>query len=396
LGAYSLHPRLTFCDTPSNAAQLLVGKRFVSAEFMYRPRPSGDREQRVFDFTLKSRLSQLGRADALLLICDDADTIHSLLPVLNSFPQLDIVTLIANPNLATGRFRPTPQECRWSEAERWQRYVTTDRWARINTALTVAGQLSEGYLLMPAHDAVWSAGLLPYLVRVSERYGRQGMAAAVSPYPYWQHSLVPGADIAADVTDLLNTCFARDSWLPLKFWQDAMQAFWGKMSLTPFALCKTILEGRDAQTLEDDLEIDRVIRAAGYGVRCCWVSRQDLYRQALPVFDESGIGRVIERTLHYSLNIPGEPVGGSSLNVPLDWLGRVREIISPRFRRYNPLAEALIMECSEAIAARLHQFGVSWVDWGRYRYVVRVGDPHVEVWRKVDPDSRMSSAAAVW
>ena len=30
---------------------------------------------------------------------------------------------------------------------------------------------------------------------------------------------------------------------------------------------------------------------------------------------------------------------------------------------------------------RLGRYGLSWVDWGTYRYVVRVGDPLVQVWK---------------
>lgn len=389
MGTHAIHANVFHCDTLSDATSRLDGKRFVSTEFMYRPRPATEREQRVFDFTLTSRLSQLGNQDAVLLICDSEQTIESLLSVVANFASLDILTTLANPLSTTTAYRPTPHECRWADVEHWQRYATTDRWARINLALTVTSPLIGGYLLMPAHDAVWSKRLLPYLRHLSHRYTRQGIPAALSPFPYWQHSPIPQADIPTDIIALLNTAFARDTWLPLKIWRNSMQAFWGKMSLTPFEMCETILHERNDHTFEDDLEIDRVIRAAGYGVRCCWISDADLYRQALPVFDYAGVRRIIERTLHYSLNIPGEPIGGSSLNIPLDWLGRLRQIISPHFRRFNPLAESLIAECSAEIAARLQQFGASWVDWGHYRHVVRVGDPHVEVWRKVDPDSGM-------
>ncbi|MEZ4667157.1 MAG: hypothetical protein R3E39_04430 [Anaerolineae bacterium] len=41
------------------AAAWLAGKRYVNAEFMYKPRPSREREQIVFDYTLRSRLEQL-------------------------------------------------------------------------------------------------------------------------------------------------------------------------------------------------------------------------------------------------------------------------------------------------------------------------------------------------
>ncbi|MBL8163365.1 MAG: hypothetical protein JNJ61_15365, partial [Anaerolineae bacterium] len=95
--------------------------------------------------------------------------------------------------------------------------------------------------------------------------------------------------------------------------------------------------------------------------------------------------RVIERTLHYSLHIPGDPIGGSALTEPLDALGRLRCIVRPRFARYNAQAETLIAECCAEIAARVQQVGASWVDWGAHRYVARPGDPAVEVWRKSSP-----------
>jgi hypothetical protein len=133
---------------------------------------------------------------------------------------------------------------------------------------------------------------------------------------------------------------------------------------------------------EDDLEIDRAIREAGYAVRATWIDNPTQYRQALPVFDRDGLRKVIERTLHYSLNIPATPPGSTSLLYrPLDPLGRLHRAISPRFNRAVTLSEQLVAECSAEIAARLGRYGASWVDWGVYRYVVRVGDPLVQVWK---------------
>ncbi len=239
-----------------------------------------------------------------------------------------------------------------------------------------------GWLIMPAHDAVWGRGLLPRLVRLSHQHTRQNIPAAASPYTFYQHSDVPRVSIPPDVIDLLNISFGRDTLFGWKIRRDAVQAFWGKMGMIPFAMCGAILENAARFVWEDDLEIDRVIRNLGYGVRCTWIHDPAVYRQALPVFDRAGVRQVIMRTLHYSLNIPGEL--GSTLNVPLGPLGRLRSEINHHFKRYNAEAEALIAECDTEIRARLTQFGASWIDWGRYRYVMRVGDPQVEVWQQLN------------
>jgi hypothetical protein len=115
-----------------------------------------------------------------------------------------------------------------------------------------------------------------------------------------------------------------------------------------------------------------------YGIYCRWIDNPARYRQALPVFDRAGLRVVIERTLHYSLSIPS---GKSLLNQPLDAIGRLRKRISPRFARAVALSESIIAECSAEAAARLQRYGMSWVDWGVYRYAVRVGDPLVQVWK---------------
>jgi hypothetical protein len=154
------------------------------------------------------------------------------------------------------------------------------------------------------------------------------------------------------------------------------------MGMIPFAMCGTVRDMSETFVWEDDLEIDRVIRDAGYRARCLWVSDPRLYRQALPVFDRDGVRRVIERTLHYSLNIPNQSVGASSLNFPLGKLATLRRWIDPNFAHCNAQAEALIAACTGEIKARLEQFGASWVDWGAYRHVMRVGDPVVEVWKR--------------
>ncbi|MCA0456308.1 MAG: hypothetical protein LCI00_20185 [Chloroflexi bacterium] len=370
-------------DTLPDLTAAIGERHYVNAEFMYRPRPEGQRERIVFDYALRSRLAQLGKEDAVVYICRDQATIDSLQPFAAEYPHVMMATIITNPTPYKRAAGNTPEQLKWDAPESWQRLQTTDRWARIDAALHLGSLLGHGgYLLMPAHDAVWGKGLLARLEQFSQQHARNSLPAAVSPYTYYQHSAVPDANIPPDIIHLLNTAFSRDTLFPWKIKRDEVQAFWGKMSMTPFGLCGVIRREAEQTLWEDDLDIDRIIRDAGYGVRCLWVNNPQLYRQALPVFDRDGVRKVIERTLHYSLHIPDERIGGSSLNTPLDWLGCVRQVVMPRFRRYNPQSETLIETCANEIAERLQQYGASWVDWGRYRHVVRVGDPVVEVWQQ--------------
>jgi len=370
-------------ETSSEIALQLVGRHYLDAEFMYRPRPQTAREQVVFDSTLRSRLAALAQNDAVVFICDSQATIKSLQLFEAEFPQVLMTAIITNSLPYKGKSGSTPDDLRWETPDTWERMQTTDRWARIDTALYIGSLMTQsGYLLMPAHDAVWGKNLLPKLEHFANRYAKNNLPAAVSPYTYHQHSAVEGANIPDDVIHLMNTALSRDTSFRWKIWRDAVQAFWGKMSMTPFGMCGAIRANSDQTLWEDDLDIDRIIRELGYGVRCLWVDDPALYRQAPPVFDREGVRKVIERTLHYSLHIPDERVGGSSLNVPLDWLGQLRQIVSPRFRKYNPDAEKLIAECATEIGERLENFGASWVDWGAYRYVARVRDPVVEIWRR--------------
>lgn len=388
-------------DSAVEIAALLAGRRYLDAEFMYKPRPEYRREQTVFDFTLRSRLAQLSADDTVLFICNSQQTIDSLAQFQREFTHLVMVGTVINPMPMQMQFElqrhrkhrdktendNTPHRLGWEQPGQWQQMQTTDRWARIELALRVGGLMqSAGYLVMPAQDAVWGEGLLERLVSISEQYGRNGLPAAVSPYTYHQHSAVPGAGIPQEVIDLLNTALSRDTLFPLKIWFDRVQAFWGKMSIMPFGMCSSILERVDKGIWEDDLEIDRVIRERGYGLRCWWVNNPQVYRQTLPIFDQRGVRSVIERMLYYSLHIPGEAVGGSNLNVPLNWAGKVREIASPRFRRYNAQAEVMIAECAAEITGRLREFGASSLDWGAYRHVVQVGYPAVEVWKRMVGD----------
>lgn len=376
-------------DSSAQVAEALRGRRWVSAELMYKPRPTEPRERQVFDFALASRLTELSRYDdaGVVWIGNDQMTLDSLAHLRDAYPRLRMAAAVVNPEPVSTEFpdlyAETPRRCAWEMPERWRRYELTDRWARIVFALDMARQWEmPGYLILPAQDALWGQGLLALLARLSERYARGGLPAAVSPYSPLHHSTVPGVHIPPEIIDALNAAFARDSWLRWRLASGHYQGFWGKTGLLPFGMCGALRERVETMVWEDDLEIDRVIREAGCGVYCQWISRAALYRQALPVFDRAGLYTVIERTLHYSLNIPGKTYGEKSLlNQPLDTIGHLRRKLSPRFARAMALSESMIAECNAACASRLERFGMSWVDWGAYRYVVRVGDPLVQVWK---------------
>jgi hypothetical protein len=385
---------LRLIESTDELARALDGRRFINTEFMYKLPPDG-RAGIVFDAALKSRLAKLDERDAVLFICDSAATADALAPYVQLFPRPLMLATVANPAPyrnapASSKLeispalpeRTSPYTLEWEQPDQWQRYTMTDRWARITVALQV-GAAGSSYVIMPAHDAVWGEGLLDRLVTFSQRHAKGGLPAAVSPYPYAHHSQVDGAAIPSETIALINTAFNRDPLFPWKLRFDRVQGFWGKMGMIPYAMCRAILEDAEMIVWEDDLEIDRVIRARGWAARALWVDNASLYRQALPVFDRDGVKTVIMRTLHYSLNIPGQVAGASTLNFPLGALGKLKRLISPSFAHWNAEAEALIAECVAEIAPRLDRYGASWVDWGAYRHVVRVGDPEVEVWRKL-------------
>ncbi len=374
----------TFQQAAETAAAL-SGARLISAEFMYKPRPGAPRERRVFDFALASRLSELSRYDgaAVVLICNDAATVQSFADLPDAYPRLHFAAAITHPERVfqtpTDPYRQTPERCGWRDPAGWRRYALTDRWARITFALDAAREFdSPGYLIMPAHDAVWGRELLARLLRLSEQHARKGLPAAVSPYTYYQHSVVPDLNVDPLMIDAVNAAFNRDSRLRWRLRSGHYQAFWGKMGMIPFGMCGALRDHVETMVWEDDLEIDRAIRAAGYAAVCRWIDNPALYRQTLPLFDRDGLRTLIDRTLHYSLSIPGD---SSLISQPLDWWGRLRRRIDPRYARALALAEAVTAECRTEIAARLDRCGASWVDWGAYRYVARVGDPVVQVWK---------------
>ena len=370
-------------ETIDAVAEAYAGRRFLSAEFMYQPPPTDPRLRLVFDFGLRSRLSRLGAEDAVLFICDSHETNDSLSPFTAKYRQVPILTIVANPQPDVCAEMQTPQQLEWTG--QWQRYDMTDRWRRITMAMEAARRInSNGYLIMPAHDAVWGDDLLARLVAFSHEQARGGQPAAVSPYTYFQHSPVPGAEIPSLVIDVYNTALGRDCGFAERIQRDQVQGFWGKMGLIPFAMCGPVIDSADKSTLEDDLELDRVIRTLGFSARALWIDDSAVYRQAPPIFDLDGARTAIERIMHYSLNVPATVVGGSTLNFPLDAAGELKRQTDPTFAYHNEIAESLIAQSAEAIQARVERFGASWVDWGSYRYVVRPGDPSVEVWRSIN------------
>lgn len=381
--------RLAIIDTPLEMAEALRGRAMVSAEMMYRPRPTDPDRRRILDFTLESRLSELSRYgnSAVVFICNDEATVESLAHLSAQFPAVAMAATITNPvPVASSQRDPyarTPFACEWPEPERWRRYELTDRWARLIRAFEIVQLIEgDGYLALPAHDAVWGTGLLDPLIRFSKQHTRQGMPAAVSPYTPYQHSPVPGVNIPRQIINALNAAFGRDSRLREKLSAGQYQAFWGKMGLIPFAMSSAVLQHADTFVWEDDLEIDRVIREQGYGARALWIGKPALYRQAPPVLNRADLRAVIDRTLHYSLSIPGETYSSTSiLRQPLDVEMQLKMQQNPRFARAVALAETLIAECTADITERVERYGASWVDWGAYRYVACVGDPVVQVWK---------------
>ncbi|MHB8626765.1 MAG: hypothetical protein ACYDBJ_18560 [Aggregatilineales bacterium] len=366
--------------TFGDAATTLGGRtiRLLNAEFLYAPRPTPGRSRTVFDFALESRLAALDPShDSVLLIVNSNATVDSVKPLLERHPTLPITVQIANPTPWPDSGSDTPAQLGWRSPERWQRYCQSDRWARIDAALDAASRIDpNGYLIMPSHDAVWGRGLLPTLLATSVRHVRNGIPAAVSPYSYYRHSDVPGAAIPSDVIGVLNAALNRDVCFGWKLRRGKLQSFWGKTGLLPRPLCAPIRAKADQTFFEDDSEIDRAISTSGGNARAIWIRNPAVYRQALPIFSEADVRRVIERTLHYSL-----PVNGSALLTPPDEWEKLRRLIRPHYAGYAVRAEQLIAAAQRSIRARIDQFGASWIDWGAYRYVVRVGDPEVEVWR---------------
>jgi hypothetical protein len=368
--------------SPSASETILPiqARRIIAAEFMYRPRPAPGLARVVFDYALRARLGALDARDAVVWVVDGPQTSASLLPITEDYRHLAHYTVQANPQPVNPVARAQPFG--WDGW--WQQMTMTDRWSRILAALDVAANTPDAaYLLMPAHDAIYTAETLSHLIRLSERHSTgQAMPAAVSPYTFHQHSAVPGAAIPPHTIALLNTAFNRDSLFGWKMRFNRLQGFWGKMSLLPISACAGLRAAVEPTIFEDDLHIDTALRRSGIRALAWWVADPGLYRQTPPVFSVADVRQVLMRTLHYSLNIPGQPIGGSFLLGHQGILSRLRTL-SPSYRRLVREVTHLIEGCRTVIDERLRTYGASWVDWGNYRYVVRIGDPSVQTWRQV-------------
>jgi hypothetical protein len=364
-------------------------RRFISVEFIYKARPSGSdydsrRRRAVFDYALRSRLTELARRSdaALILCCADSAAAASLAPILAEFPALTALTAVVNPEAHAPPFpdAETPRRCEWDAPEAWTQFQTTDRWARIAFALEVGQHVAaaggEGWIVMPAHDAVWGAFLLDDLAVISLEHQRGGQPAAVSPYSDRHHSAVPGVWIDPRAIRAVNWAFHRRHD---EIASGACQQFWGKMGIIPYGMCGAIRQRVEMRVWEDDLEIDSAVRSLGYAAVTALAARRRVrYRQALPAFSLADVLTIFERTLHYSLPIPGNT---SLLARPFGELWK--HLPDYALNRWYLAAciEALVAICRRRIAARLQRYGCSWVDWGAYRHVVRVGDPFVQVWK---------------
>jgi len=367
------------------AAEALSGLRWLSAEMLFKPPPSSGPARRVYEQALHSRLDELSRHEqsGVLLLADHARSASALHEALWRRPWLRAAVLVVNPQAIPREGLDTPRRCQWPDPTRWRLYDMTDRWARLRAALRFAAQQHIPYLLPPAWDAVWGRGLLAHLERISLSHAQDGRPAVVSPHTPWQHSPTRGAAVSPSIVRATVAAFNRDGrWLK-RLAQGQAQALWGKMSLIPWQAAELLHEQADWRVWEDDRELDAVLQAAGYPVRAAVIERAALYRHALPVFTEDDLLGLIERHLHYTLDIPNSLARGATLlHAPLSpggllWARRH----DPRWQQAIRTSERLLAQAQARIRQRLAQFGCSWVDWGRYRLVAQPGQPFVQVWK---------------
>jgi hypothetical protein len=344
--------------------------KFLHAEFMYKPRPTEAVQRRTFDKNLRSRLNALSQHDTLLLICNHESTLTSLQPVLDAYPALQKCHVFTNPQPRAVQ-SDTPARCDWESPERWTQMDMSDRWARILCALRYAeadGE-REGYLVMPAHEAVFGEGLLEALAAFAhEQHTRTGLPHAVSPAP-------ARSDDASPALLLLDAAFDR---APFDDVCEQGQGFWGKMGMIPLALCAKLAREVDTDVWEDDLEIDWAMVEIGGATACIRLPRQQ-YLLDYGDINIASVRQIIERHLHYSLRIPGEQA--SALLAAPSQHSRARARGNAAYARAVQMADALIAECDAEMRTRVAKWGCSWVDWGAYRYVARPRDPAVEVWK---------------
>lgn len=370
---------MNISPSPEAAARALNGARIVNAEFLYLMRPARPNARAVFDHALRARLSALTADDGLLLLVNSMETLASVAPLLDEYPAPRRAVLEVNP-APLDRAPDIPRALGWDTPERWQALKTTDRWARLRTAFEVVAAMSgEGWLTLPALDAVYGRPLLDWLIKASHTLGGE-RPAAVSPVTPFQHYPIPDVRIPPLIVDALNVAFNRDETLPARLADGSAQGVWGKMSLIPRAACFALLSNAETGVWEDDREIDRVLREAGWTTRGLWLRDPALYHQSPPVFNRDDLKTVLLRTLHYSLHIPAaQPAGSSLLLHPARPFSAEDSIWYVDARR---LADAVTAECMDEIATRIASRGASWVNWGGCRLVARIGDPAVEVWQQ--------------
>jgi hypothetical protein len=374
---------------------------FLHAEFMYKPRPTDEQVRATFDANLRSRLGALSAADRVLMICDSAATIDSLKPLMGEFPHLPTEYAIANPHPRATQ-KDTPTRCAWETPDAWRQMDMSDRWARILVALRRAAEMGgDGYLIMPAHEAVYASGLFDTLIPLAEAKRREtGKWHAVSP--------IEAAPIRWQVRTArmpsLQTRFRRDGILAVRsrphkstmhdiftaaFEREMLdgvceggQGFWGKMGMLPFAVGDELARVVDTDAWEDDLEIDRAMHELKHGTACVKVQRSLYHLQyGIPFFQTPDkVRETINRHLHYSLKIPGDKP--SALHSAPSQRSLYRARTDAGYARALEAADALIAECDAEMRTRVARYGCSWVDWGAYRYVARPRDPAVEVWKR--------------
>jgi len=350
---------------------------FLAAEFLFRARPTSRRERTVFDHNLRARLSSLNERDSALFICDSEATCASLRPVTKGFHLAGVHFAVVNP-ASRSQQHATPYHCAWDAPETWQQMAMSDRWARILYALEIAErQPPGGYLVMPAQDAVYNRRALDRLVEVSHTVS--GAVCAVSPHTHLAHTPLPDANARQrEIADLHNAAFDRAGLEHVC--ETEGQGYWGKMGIIPFEICGPLRSHVETHTWEDDLEIDRVLTELDCSARCIDITNPALYRLTPPIFDRSGVRAALERHLHYSLKIPGEKQ--SALQSPPSVSSRSRAECDPAYAHVLAEANRMIDACETEMRNRVEHYGMSWVDWGAYRYVARPGDTVVEVWKQ--------------
>jgi hypothetical protein len=313
-------------------------------------------------------------------VAASAEALESVAPLVADYPMLRTVALLVPGPPPMTHAPDTPRALGWYAPDAWRPFRMTDRWTRLLAAFETAAHMrDDGWLALPALDAVYGRRLLDWLIEQSAAIGGE-RPAAVSPVTPFAHYPVPGVAIPPRIISALNVAFNRDEALPARLASGQAQGVWGKMSLLPRAACADVLRGVQTDIWEDDKEIDRVLREAGWATRGLWTADPALYHQSPPVFDRAALKAVIDRTLHYSLNIPAAVPAGSSLLVHPGRLFTAEDSIW--YHEARRLADAVTAECMAEIAVRVAQWGASWVDWGAYRLVARVGAPSVEVWRQ--------------